>query len=151
MSSDRAHPSPRSTFGVRKPGLIYRPRPGAYAVILNSQMEVAVIQVKDKFFLPGGGIHHGEPVEDALQREAVEETGWSITIGSLIGEAIDYIEVRERGPYYEIQSRFFQAEFSVKIGTPQDPDHHLVWLPVNEASRKLRRESQAWIISRLLT
>jgi 8-oxo-dGTP diphosphatase len=151
MSIDHYHPSPRPVFGVQKPGRMYIPRPGVYAVILNSHMQVATIQVKDGFFLPGGGIQPDESIEDALQREAVEECGWSIKLGRLIGEAIDYIEVNENGPYYEIQSRFYRAELFEKLGDPQDPGHFLVWLPVQTAVTRLRRQSQAWVIRLILT
>ena len=146
MLTDHSHSSPRPIFGIPKPGAVYTPRPGAYAVILNSQMEVATIQVEDKFFLPGGGIQAGELAEGALQREVLEESGWSITIGKLVGEAIDYIEVGDGGPYYEIQSSFYRAELAEKLADSQEPDHHLVWLQVDEAYRKLRRKSQAWVV-----
>lgn len=100
--------------------------------------------------MPGGGIHPGELAEEALQREAIEECGRAIAIGSLIGEAIDYIAVRESGPFYEIQSRFYRADFLQEIGNAIEEEHHLVWLPVREACMKLRRQSQAWVVSLIL-
>ena len=75
MLTDHSHSSPRPIFGIPKPGVVYTPRPGAYAVILNSQMEVATIQVEDKFFLPGGGIQAGELAKDALQQMRQSQAG----------------------------------------------------------------------------
>lgn len=38
-----------------------------------------------RWSIPGGGVHHGEALEDAVRREVLEETGIAIDIGGLLG------------------------------------------------------------------
>lgn len=40
---------------------------------------------KGEWSIPGGGLHRGERLEDAVRREVMEETGISIRIGGLLG------------------------------------------------------------------
>jgi ADP-ribose pyrophosphatase YjhB (NUDIX family) len=49
------------------------------------------------WFLPGGGVHHGEDPEDALVREFAEETGLAVEPGPLLGVLSDVFE-RPDGP-----------------------------------------------------
>ena len=64
-------------FGVRRPDMVYRERPGAYAVIRGADDRLAFVSDKGgRLFLPGSRRRPGEPPEDALRREIVKETGW---------------------------------------------------------------------------
>lgn len=63
------------TYKVASDSLAFRP--AIYAVIIRDDM-VLLMQVKDKFWLPGGGIERGENHMDALQREVMEETGITV-------------------------------------------------------------------------
>lgn len=66
-------------------------RPSAYAVVVNEEEKVLVVDVNGTCYLPGGGIDPGEDDETALRRESVEETGYEITDFELIGKANQYL------------------------------------------------------------
>lgn len=66
-----------------------RQRLAVYGVARNERGEVlltrgaAHLAVAGRWFLPGGGVDHGEHPEDALTRELAEETGLSGEVGPL--------------------------------------------------------------------
>ncbi len=42
------------------------------------------LTVRGRWFLPGGGIQHGESPPDGLRREMAEESGLTVTVGPLL-------------------------------------------------------------------
>lgn len=65
------------------------PRIGVGAVVFRGREVLVIRRGKEPFLgewsIPGGGLHHGERLEDAVRREVMEETGISIRIGGLLG------------------------------------------------------------------
>ncbi len=57
----------------------------ARAVVTDGQSVVVVEDPEKKYVLPGGRLEKGETPEDAMRREVLEETGWSITSFRQIG------------------------------------------------------------------
>ena len=72
------------SFGCREPGVVYRDRAGAYAVILDDRGNAALVEApaaggpERGLFLPGGGIEPEETPEECLRRECLEELGREI-------------------------------------------------------------------------
>lgn len=75
-------------------GFVYweRPLPAAAALILDPAHPGEIVLVKRRYppeegqwTLPGGGIEAGESVEEAIQREAEEETGLVVALDEQIG------------------------------------------------------------------
>ena len=64
---------PLAVFGTKLPGAAYRPRPGAYALVLDDRGRVALVHEENGWYLPGGGLEAGETVEQALLREVRAE------------------------------------------------------------------------------
>jgi 8-oxo-dGTP diphosphatase len=65
---------------------------GADARILLTRA-APYLTVAGRWFLPGGGIDHGEEPVQALVREFVEETGLTVEVGELRGVLSDVIEL----------------------------------------------------------
>ncbi|MEX0644241.1 MAG: NUDIX hydrolase [Parvularculaceae bacterium] len=62
---------------------------GVGAVVLRGEDVLVIKRGKPPFLgqwsIPGGGLHYGEAIEDAVRREVREETGVEIRILGLIG------------------------------------------------------------------
>jgi ADP-ribose pyrophosphatase YjhB (NUDIX family) len=90
------------------------PRRVAAAVIFDSEGRVLLVKENDdrrRWSLPGGAVEAGESDEDAVVREAAEETGVVVRLHHLIGS-------------YGLENGFVAAAFlcSITEGEPRVPD-----------------------------
>jgi ADP-ribose pyrophosphatase YjhB (NUDIX family) len=78
MTTAEADPEP--------PGARHRRRIGAYGVCRDGTGRFLLVRASTRsarpgtWFLPGGGVEHGEHPADAVVREAAEETGLAVTV-----------------------------------------------------------------------
>ena len=67
-----------------------RQRIAAYGVCLDGAGRILLaraspaITLQGRWFLPGGGVDHGESPTDSLAREMEEESGLTVTVGPLL-------------------------------------------------------------------
>jgi 8-oxo-dGTP diphosphatase len=72
-----------------------RQRLGAYGIARDDEGRILLVRaatyltVAGRWFLPGGGIEHGETPADALRREVKEETGLAVGEVTLLGVLSD--------------------------------------------------------------
>jgi 8-oxo-dGTP diphosphatase len=133
-------------FGNKLDGIDYIDRPGVYAVIRNTDEQIAVMETGHGYFLPGGGIDPGEAEVDALKRELVEEIGYQASVVAEIGVSVEYVEATREGKHYRIRGTFYTVRLASTIGEAIEPDHRLLWLPPEKALKLLTRQSQVWAV-----
>ncbi len=118
-----------------RPDVSYRLRPGAYAVLAAGSDLLLTHQMapEPEFQLPGGGIDPGESPLQALHREVMEETGW--TIGGLrrIGAYRRFVYMPDYDLWAEKVCSIYLGRPIRRISAPSEPGHTAVFLPAEEA------------------
>jgi 8-oxo-dGTP pyrophosphatase MutT (NUDIX family) len=117
-------------------------RSAARAVVFDGDGKIALLHVAghNYYKLPGGGIEPGETVEQALERECLEEIGCKIMIGEEIGAIVEYrnkFEIKQ-------ESVCFVAKL---VGLKGDPEFtedetnegfRLIWVKIEEAKNLIK-------------
>ena len=91
--------------------------------------EILLMQRSDNgmWSLPGGHVEPGESVTAAVQREVLEETGWRIALGRLVGVYSDparQVVETVRGERIQLVNLCFDA-LAIEQFTPSTPDEAL--------------------------
>jgi 8-oxo-dGTP diphosphatase len=136
-------------FGRRIEGTAYVLRPGGYAVIAGSAGRIAVVWVKGKLFLPGGGVDPGETPETAVRREVREECGLEIADLTLLGTADEFLYAEGERTYFQKRCTFFATTVRGRedATATQEDDHEVLWLDPEEAEHTLAHASQRWALT----
>ena len=141
-------PNDVPTFGRRIEDCPYIVRPSAYALIRRGANELAVVRNAEGVFLPGGGLEAGESAAQAIQREAIEECGLILSIGTFKVTAIEIVYSSNENICFEKQSEFLESDI-IGFCSPTQDGHELVWLSIAQAIETLSPESHRWAVERL--
>jgi 8-oxo-dGTP diphosphatase len=136
-------------FGKVVPGKDYVLRPGGYGVVRDAAGLVAVVATSRGAFLLGGGQEGGETPRQALIREAREECGCTLGIGERMAVADEMLFAKAEMAYLRKRCTFFTATILTHdAALATEPDHVLVWLPLEDALGRLIHESHRWAVQR---
>lgn len=138
------------TFGKFINGKDYKDRIGAYAIIINSSLQVGAVKTNLGYFLIGGGVENGESYEQCLVRETLEEIGYNIKINNFICKSDFYGFSEQKNRYVHPIGYFYEADLIEKICNPIEYDHKLIWLDYKEYKNKLFFEHQSWAVEKAL-
>ncbi|MBV1868944.1 MAG: NUDIX hydrolase [Marinosulfonomonas sp.] len=135
-----------------QPGKPYRKRPGAYAVIARDNAVLLTHQAypKSEFQLPGGGIDPGESPYQALRREVIEETGWSITGLRKLGVYRRFVFMPEYDMWAEKIAHVFLARPVRAQSEPSEYGHTAVWTSTQTAIDLLANDGDRAFVQRMI-
>ncbi|WP_105124752.1 NUDIX hydrolase [Streptococcus suis] len=135
-----------AVFGEKKADVDYQNRFGVYAVIPDENKEnIILVQAPNgAWFLPGGEIEKGENHLIALERELMEELGFTAEIGHYYGQADEYFYSSHRDTYFYNPAYIYQVTSYHQVGLPLEDFNHIAWFPIDEAIEKLKRGSHKW-------
>lgn len=114
-------------------------RVSVYAVICEESKVFIIKNRTEKLFdIVGGGIDFGETIEEALEREAMEEAGAKIKIGKLVHAHVDWFYYK-LGTFHQTLQLFYQAELVGDLQEPTEPE--MEWrgfVKINQIGKKYR-------------
>jgi len=120
----------------------YRPRPGAYGIILRRNQVLltreALLNVEIQ--LPGGGIDAGESALQALHRECLEETGWKVQIDRRLGAYQRFTYMPDYGFWAQKICHIYICRPVYKRHKPLEDFHSALWANFDTAPDLLSNE-----------
>jgi 8-oxo-dGTP diphosphatase len=127
-------------FGTVPAGTTPSERPGAYGLAIVAG-RVLVVETPAGWYLPGGGVDAGEPLEAALRREVREETGYEVVAADRLVTARQYV-----GTATNKVETFFAVSLAGEAAQ-RESDHRPRWVAVEDALAGLAEEAQAWALA----
>ena len=128
-----------ATFGEKKESVQYVNRYGVYAVIPDAKKEkIILVQA------PNGEIEEGENHRTALERELIEELGFTAEIEQYYGQADEYFYSRHRDTHFYNPAYIYEVSHYEQSQAPLEDFNQLAWFPIEEAISKLKRGSHKW-------
>lgn len=133
-------------IGKKVEGVNYTKRSASYAIIERKEDKKIAIATEGKtYFFLGGGIENQETEMEALKRELIEESGYSIKNIKYFDKVTAWAIGRKRGPL-DVTATFYRAEFDQKITEPIEKDHKVLWVNPKDYQDKIFHEYQRYIL-----
>jgi len=117
-------------------------RIGAYGICEDADARILLVRASaqsnapGQWFLPGGGLDHGEDPEDGLRRELVEETGLTVADLSLLGVLSDVWPLPDGSVVHTVRIVYrigaWEGELRDEAAGSSD---HAEWVPRDEVSQ----------------
>lgn len=112
---------------------------------------IAVIHRKkmNDYSLPKGHQNVGESLQETLNREILEETGWTIEIEEFVKHMTYKVVNKDKGIEYWRNVYWFLARGLKETTSFADPDEvdNLEWLPIEDAKSQLTYENEKEILA----
>jgi len=93
------------------------------------------LTVAGQWFLPGGGLDHGEDPVDGLRREFGEETGLDVDVGTLLGILSDVFTLPDGASLHTLRIIYrvdgYRGDLRDEVGGSSDIAR---WVPVDDAA-----------------
>ncbi len=135
-------------FGEPLPDRDYRPRPGAYGLLVGEEGRLLVVESRNgDFYLPGGGIEPGETAAECLRREFMEETGLKVACGAQFAAGSQLVHCLDQAHGYDKICSFHQVEL-IGAASPAQRAYRCHWLAIESAMGAVREDVQKWAIER---
>jgi len=115
-------------------------------VVFDNDGRLLVILKRGLYILPGGGIDETEDETTALARECLEETGYEIQRGRLIGRADQYCFAPAQQQYFNKLGAFYLATLSKNPPEAVREDHEVCWVTPAEFANRPAHESHLWAV-----
>jgi 8-oxo-dGTP diphosphatase len=133
-------------FGIRTETTRYTVRPSVYGLIEDGRGQLALVRTPQGIFLPGGGIEAAETPLQAVVREALEECGLVVRVGSWEIRAVQFCYSETEKTDFEKRCTFVDAMVEAVAPSGTEADHELVWVASDAASAIMSHESHGWAI-----
>ncbi len=130
----------------------YKKRTGSYVIIENNKDNKIAIATDntDAYFFLGGGVEENETLQEALKRELLEETGYSLKNIKFFDKISSYCYSNKYG-YIDIEATIYIANFDKKVANPIEKDHKILWVSPFEYKDKLYHEYQEYILNKYIS
>ncbi|MFX0542353.1 NUDIX domain-containing protein [Roseovarius sp. S4756] len=131
-------------------GRSYRLRHGVYAILpMDGGLLVTLQHAPEaELQLPGGGIDPGESPLQALYREVVEETGWTIAAPRRAGAFRRFVYMPEYDMWAEKLCTIYVARPVRALCAPTEPGHTALLIDPGTAARELGNEGDRMFVRR---
>ena len=138
-------------FGVKEAGEKYQARYAAYAILMNEESQIALVQAPNgAYFLPGGEIEGKETKEEAIEREMLEELGFEVVLSDYLGQADEYFYSRHRATFFYNPGYFYSTKSWKKVSAPLEEGNNSSWESPTKAIELLKRGSHKWAVEEWL-
>jgi len=124
---DYVDPFGRPVFGVM----------ARCAIVKDGKLLLIREHMENTWETPGGGVEAGETLEQAARREALEESGYEVTVGRVLSVSMG--ETRRVSGLKKL-CIMFEATLGKKVGEPQSDVNGVKWFSVEE----LRKMKPDW-------
>lgn len=138
-------------FGEKEAEKNYQARYAAYAILMNDEEKIALVQAPNgAYFLPGGEIEGNETKEEAIEREMLEELGFEVVLSEYLGQADEYFYSRHRATFFYNPGYFYSTKSWEKVSEPLEEGNNSSWEPPAQAIELLKRGSHKWAVEEWL-
>lgn len=83
-------------------------RPSVYGLIIKGQ-KILLVPMHDGYDFPGGGMHEGETIDEALRREVHEETGLWIKRGEILATESNFFYLKAIGGAFNAITIYYRC------------------------------------------